>query len=209
MNSEATALGSVSHAPYDWDMDLARRQELALPGDSVRGMFANGLLSAVRSLAGDEAVRRCLQASGQPQFVDFFNYPIGTHLQVVFTAARLLTPRFGSMEEGLRQLGRCSTSIFMSSAAGKTMKLLAGGDPKRLLGTLPAAYRVSMTFGRQNIEWTSPTSGRYILKRDFIPLPSHEGVLMGLLEMTSAREVKVRGRQTTGLLDGEYEFSWS
>jgi uncharacterized protein (TIGR02265 family) len=210
MNSNATAAVSVSYDPYDyWEQDLAQRLRLARPEDSVRGMFANGLLDAVRSLAGDEAVSHCLEASGQSRFVDFFNYPISAHLRVVFTGARFLVPKFGSMEEALRQLGRRSAADFMDSAAGKTMmKLLARGDPRRLVDALPSAYRMSLTFGNHKVEWLGPTSGRYILTRNFIPLPSHEGVLRALLETSNARDIRVCGRQTSGLLDGEYEFSW-
>jgi uncharacterized protein (TIGR02265 family) len=207
MTSDATANGPASADWEEWAKDLARRLQPAKPEDTVRGLFSNGILDAVRSLAGDEAARRCLEASGQPKFVDFFNYPIHAHLQLVYTGARYLAPRYGSIEEALRQLGRRLTSDFLNSAAGKTMNLLARGDPKRLLDTLPSAYRVSLTFGTQVIEWTGPTSGRYILERDFIPVPYHEGVLAALLETTHVPNVKVQGRRL-GLLDSEYDFSW-
>lgn len=207
MTSDATAMGLASADWEEWEKELARRLQPAQPDDTVRGLFSNGILDAVRSLAGDEAARSCLEASGQAKFVDFFNYPIRAHLRLVYTGARFLAPRYGSIEEALRQLGRRSTSDFLNSAAGKTMKLLARGDPKRLLDTLPSAYRVSLTFGTQTIEWKGPTSGRYILERDFIPVPCHEGVMMALIETTHVPNVKVQGRQL-GLLDSEYDFSW-
>lgn len=203
MNSDAT-----NPVPYDWEKDREIRLSKATPQDTVRGLFANGILDVVRNLAGDEAARRCLDATGLPKFMDIFNYPIAPHLELVFAGARMLAPRFGSVEEALRQLGRRSTGDFLGSAAGKTMKLLARGEPKRLVETLPTAYRVSMTFGAQKIEWTGPTSGRYTLKRDFIPVPCHEGVLTALIETAKVGNVKVHG-WSTGPLDSEYVFSWS
>lgn len=207
MASDATAIDPATADWEEWEKDLVHRLQPAQPEDTVRGLFSNGILDAVRSLAGDEAARRCLEASGQPKFVDFFNYPIRAHLYLVFTGARFLAPRYGSVEEALRQLGRRSTSDFLNSAAGKTMKLLARGDPKRLLDTLPSAYRVSLTFGTQTIEWKGPTSGRYLLERDFIPVPCHEGVLTALIETTRVSNIQVHGRRQ-GLLDSEYDFSW-
>ena len=200
--------GATGPAPYDWEQDLEERLSLATPGDAVRGLFSKGILNALRSLLGEPAVEHCLEVCGERKFVDFFNYPVRTHLLVVFTGARLLAPRYGGMEQALRQLGRNSTADFLNSTAGKTMQLIARGNPTKLLDTLPFAYQVSLSFGTQTLEWEGPTSGRYILRRDFIPLPSHEGVLEALLETSRARDVKVRGRRTGGLLDTEYTFSW-
>jgi uncharacterized protein (TIGR02265 family) len=205
MSSEDIATGSPA---YDWDEDLEQRLSLARPGDTVRGLFANGILKTVRGHEGQEAVERCLEACGERKFVDFFSYPIRTHLLVVFTAARLLAPRYGGLEGALRYLGRCSTTDFLRSATGRTMTLLARGEPRNLLLAMPSAYQVGMSFGKQSFVWTRLTSGRYILHRDFIPLPSHEGVLTALLEVGNARDVKVRGWRTSGLLDSAYEFSW-
>jgi uncharacterized protein (TIGR02265 family) len=206
MDSDAGETGS---APYDWDKDLEQRLSLARPGDTVRGLFSNGIVKTVRSLGGEAAVTRCFEACGERKFVDFFNYPVRTHLLLVFTAAKLLAPRYGGIEQALRQLGRNSTADFLGSAAGRTMKLIAGGSPMKLMDTLPLAYQVSLSFGTQTLEWTGSTSGRYTLQRDFIPLPSHEGVLAALLETGGAQDVKVHGRRTSGLLDSTYAFSWS
>jgi uncharacterized protein (TIGR02265 family) len=205
MGSEDTA---TSAPAYDWEQDLEQRLSLATPEDTVRGLFTHGLLKMVRSLEGEAGVERCLEACGERTFVDFFNYPVHTHLLVVFTAARLLAPRYGGMEEALRNLGRCSARDFLNSATGKAMTMLALGKPRNLLFALPSAYQVGLSFGTQSLVWTGLTSGRYILQRDFIPLPSHEGVVAALLETGNARDVKVRGRRTTGFLDSEYEFSW-
>jgi uncharacterized protein (TIGR02265 family) len=205
MSSEDTATGSQA---YDWDKDLEQRLSLARPGDTVRGLFPNGILNTVRSLEGEEAMERCLGACDEQRFLDLFNYPIRTHLRVLFTAARLLAPRYGGIEGSLRYLGRCSAADFLRSAMGRTMKLLARGEPKNLLLAVPWAYQAGMSFGTQSLVWTGLTSGRYILHRDFIPLPSHEGVLAALLEVGNAQDVKVRGRRTSGLLDSEYAFSW-
>lgn len=193
---------------YDWHQDWHQRVNQSSPGDTARGLFFNGTLDAVRTLGGEELMRRCLDACGQDRFVDFFNYPISMQLRIISTAMETLEKRYGSADEALRHLGRRSAQDFLESTAGRMMVRLAGGDPKRLLSSIPSAYRVSMSYGQHSIQWTGPRSGRLVMKREFMPHPVHAGVVSALLDVAGAREVKVVSRQT-GPLDSECEFTWS
>jgi uncharacterized protein (TIGR02265 family) len=193
---------------YDWNQDWQHRQNLASPGDTARGLFINGLLDAVRTLGGEELVKRCLDACGQDRFVATFSYPITLQMRIISVAMSTLEKRYGAPEGALRQLGRRSALDFMESTAGKMMMRLAGSDPKRLLASLPSAYRVSMSYGEHTLVWTGPRSGRLVMKREFMPHPVHAGVVATLLEAGGAREVRVWGRQT-GPLDCECDFSWN
>jgi uncharacterized protein (TIGR02265 family) len=44
-------------------------------------------------------------------------------------------------------------------------------------------------------------------KRDFLPLPHTEGILLGILEASSANNPQVSSR-SLGTLESEYEVSW-
>lgn len=193
---------------YDWHQDWQQRLSQAEPSDTARGLFFNGVLDAVRTLGGEELVRRCVEACGQERFLDFFNYPISMQLRIISAAMQTLEKRYGCAEAALRQLGRRSALDFLESAAGKMMMRLASSTPKQLLASLPSAYRVSLSYGQHSIVWTGPTSGRLVMKREFMPHPVHAGVVATLLEAGGAREVKVKSHQT-GPLDCECEFSWS
>ncbi|WP_158502124.1 TIGR02265 family protein [Vitiosangium sp. GDMCC 1.1324] len=178
------------------------------PQDTARGSLLNGTLEAIRSLGGEDVARHCREASGQERFVDVFSYSISMQLRMVSTAMPLLLTRCGSSEQVLRHFGRHAGMDFLASPAGKMMLTLARKDPKRLMNSLPAAYKSWVNYGTQSVEWTGPTSGRLLLKREFMPHAFHSGLVELLLEMAGANRVRVNGRQT-GRLDSQCEFSWA
>ncbi|MFY0581072.1 TIGR02265 family protein [Cystobacter fuscus] len=194
-------------APPGSDEDLARRLAMASPTDTARGMFLRTTLDAVRCLGDEDAVRDCQRASGEDKLVDFFAYPVSASLRMVFIAARMLEDRCGGIDEALRALGYRAADGFLCSAAGMALQLLANGDVKKLVDNLPATYRASVSFGSRSIVWTGPTRGRLIMRREFMPYPFLEGVLMGVLDKACARDARVRGHQLS-TLESEYEVSW-
>jgi uncharacterized protein (TIGR02265 family) len=187
--------------------DLALRLSMASSSDTARGMFLRATLEAVRTLGEEEAVRRCQQESGEEKLVDFFAYPISANLRMVFTAARLLEGRYGSIEDALRQLGRCAAASFLASTAGLALQLLSRGDAKRLVGNLPSVYRASVNFGERSVVWLGPASGRFSMRREFMPYPFQEGLLLGVLEKANVKGARVRGFQLS-VLESDYELSW-
>ncbi|RYZ35349.1 MAG: TIGR02265 family protein [Myxococcaceae bacterium] len=187
--------------------DLEKRLALATPDDTARGMFFNGALNAVRILGGDAAVERCLASVTEKKFVDFFNYPVSGFLKLAFTGAQLMGPQLGGFDVMLRKMGTQATTDFLSSAAGKTLLLLAGDSPKRLVTNLPTGYRAAVSYGERSVDWSGDRTGRLIMKRDFMPPAYHEGVLQAVIEALGARGVQVQGKQT-GPVDTEYALSW-
>ncbi|AEI63845.1 DUF2378 family protein [Corallococcus macrosporus] len=187
--------------------DLEARLALATKDDMARGLFFNGVVSAVRTLGGDAAVERCLAASGESRFIDFFNYPVAAFLKMSFTAAQVMSAEHGGFEGALRRMGVVATTDFLSSAAGKTLLLLASDSPKRLVGNLHSGYRAAVSYGERGVKWTGDTSGIFTMKRDFMPPAYHEGTLQAVIEAVGGKQVQVHGRQT-GPLDTEYTLSW-
>ena len=178
------------------------------PGDTIRGLFINGLLEGVRALGDEALVRRCVEeAGGEEPFLDFFMYPLGMDLRLTYTAVSLLAERTGkSLEEAFELLGRRATADFLGSVMGRTLRLLAGGNPRRMLSGLPTAYSVSVSFGERKVVWTGPRSARFSMRREFLPTSFHEGTLRAVLESVNVWG-RVQGRQLS-LLDAEYEISW-
>lgn len=207
MNSTAAVWYEGTYT-YNWNHDWNLRMNLATPGDTARGLFFNSTLEAIRVLGGEELVKRCLESCGQERFIDFFTYPVSLQLRIISTAMQALQKRYGSPEGALRHLGRCLSMGFLGSSAGQMLVKLAAGDPKRLLEGLSSAYRVSLSYGQHSVRWTGPRSGCFLMRKEFMPHPVHEGVLATLLEVGGAREVKVWGRPL-GPLDAECEFTWS
>jgi uncharacterized protein (TIGR02265 family) len=191
----------------DWTRDLELRLAQATPDKVCRGMFLKGILQVVRSLGDEAALRRCTEASGEPRLTDFFNYPATTQLRMAYAAADALGARNGGFEEGLRLLGRQATSDFLNSLAGKTMLALTGKNPTKMLNSLPTAFRASNNYGQHTVEWTGPTSGRFVLNGDLMPEPYNSGIVEAVLMTADLKGPKVVGRQLA-LLHCECAFSW-
>ncbi len=179
---------------------------LATSEDAVRGLFSQSVLKSIRALGDEALARRCAIACGQERFVEYFNYPVRLHLQMISAAMPVLAARHGDADQALWLLGHCVAMDFLDSEAGRTMQVLVRGEAKRLVNNLPSTYQVAVT-GERSVKWLGPQSCRFLMTRDFMPASFHEGMLVAMLERLKASKVKVVGRQT-GLLDSEYDISW-
>jgi uncharacterized protein (TIGR02265 family) len=192
----------------DVERQLRHRMAMASPTDTVRGMFLNGALEVAQAIGGSEAVDRCREVSDEKRFIDFFNYPVFDLLQMTLVATKHLGVRAGGGAGVLRQLGAQASKDFLASPTGKTMLLLTGGNPRRMLNQLPSSYRTAVSFGERRMVWSvGERNGRLLVQRDFMPPAYTKGLMQGLLEAVGARNVNVTGRPT-GLLDSEYEIVW-
>ena len=190
--------------------DLAQRIALATTSDTCKGMFCNGLFQAVQRSKGEAGVDALKEAAGGRKFVDFFNYSIAEFLPLAWLAAELVgggaDPKH--LEEGIRSLGRQATDDFLGTAVGKTLLMLAGSDPRRLMNSLSSGYKTAVSYGTRLVTWSSATRCVFSMRRDFMPHPYHEGVLQQVLSAVGGKQVQVRGLRV-GLLDTDYECSWS
>jgi len=187
--------------------EFERRIALATPQDTTRGLFFNGALAAVRSFGGEAVVQKCLDAAGERRFVDFFSYPVASFLRLKLAASQELGGQLGGFEATQRRLGMQATRDFFSSMAGRTLLLLAGEDPVRVLNSVPSGYRMAVSYGERTVTMTGPKSARVAMRRDFMPPAYGEGMLRAVLESVQARNVRVVGRPL-GTLDTDYELAW-
>lgn len=186
--------------------DLEQRVALANPSDTCKGMFCNGLFHAVQRARGADGLEKLKTAAQGQKFVDFFNYPIAEFLPLAWVAADLVGG--GELESGIRSLGRQATDDFLGTAVGKTLLMLAGSDPRRMMNSLGSGYKTAVSYGTRSVNWVTPKHCVFSMKRDFMPHPYHEGVLLQVLTAIGGKQVQVKG-QRVGLLDTDYDISWS
>jgi uncharacterized protein (TIGR02265 family) len=192
----------------DVERQLRHRMAMAGPSDMTRGIFFNGALEVARALGGSEAADRCQYVLGEKRLLDFINYPVGDLLRMSLEMIRIVGAHAGGCAGVLRSLGKQNARDFLASASGKTMLLLAGNNPRRLLSQLPTSFHTAVTFGERRVIWpTQDSLGIFMVQRDFMPPAYTKGLLQGLMEAVGARGVHVSGRPT-GMLDSEYEVSW-
>lgn len=189
------------------ELELKRRVSLATPADTVRGMSFHTTLDVVRGELGPEAVERCLEPLKEKSYKSFFTYPVSEYLRLQYSAAWLLSEKYGGFDNAVRRIGGGMAPGFLSSVVGKAFMLLTKEGPRQLLNNMPVAYRAASSFGEAIVHWTGPRSGVLTTKRDFLLYMNHEGGLLGLFRTLGLQGARVNGRQT-GPLETEVEFSW-
>ncbi|WNG55461.1 DUF2378 family protein [Archangium gephyra] len=202
-------MGSTEQSMEFWLEDLARRRTYVKPEEhTIRGFFFNGVLKNLRTLGDEALVRRCLEVCGQDRFMDFFSYSTDLMFLILSTALPTLAERHGGAEAALRQMGHQASTDFLASVAGRAMMVLAQGrSPKPLISSLPAAFRVAMSYGSVQVEWLGPRQGRISAQGSFMSPPFIEGLLLKVLEAAGARGARATARPS-GALDIVCEFSW-
>lgn len=193
--------------PLGSEEELRERQSLLGEQEAVRGVLFNAVLEVARAEGGDAAVQRCLETSGERKFLDFFSYPGGTFLEVLYTAARLRSGSHEDCEQALRRLGQQAAENFLVSTAGRTLLVLVQNNPHRLLNSLPWAVQVGIGGVEVSMRRTSPWGGILTVRRDFCPRPFVEGGLLATLEAAGVTNAKV-GSRPSGPATTEYEIAW-
>ncbi len=188
--------------------DLALRLHAATLEDTCKGMFFNGILSATLGLLGPDAQAQVQASLPEKKYVDFFNYPIATFLPAAFRAAKLLQTTHGTFDAAIRQLGEQAIVDFLGTPVGRTLVTVSAGEAKRLMRAAPIAYKTAVSYGARETVVGSDTSCVFKVRRDFMPHPYHEGVLLAVLRALGCKDVVVRG-QKFGLMDADYFISWT
>nr|WP_279637350.1 DUF2378 family protein [Corallococcus interemptor] len=173
----------------------------------IRARFFLGVAGVVGFLQGEPARVKCLAASGLKDVSAADLYPVTRFLPMAAEATRLLRPQLGDWEQALRYIGTQATVDFLASMFGRDLMNAAAGNPWRMLQHMAEGYRAAVSYGERSVLWTGDHSARFVMRRDFMPAPYHEGVLQAALEAVGAQDVQVHGRQLS-LLDTEYDVSW-
>lgn len=203
----AAAASALSRVESDYGQRIA----LATTNDTARGLFFNGILSAVVTFGGEAGLKRCHSLLNdkrfERRFIDFSSYPVADFLRMALAATQVLSAQLGGAETTQRQLGMQATRDFLSSMAGRTLLLLSGDSPKRVMGNLASGYRSAVSYGERTVTLLGDKGARVVVKRDFMLPLFNEGVLLAVLEAVHARRPQVRAIPQ-GLMDCEYELSW-
>lgn len=187
--------------------DLGERLRVATGADTCKGMFFNGVLSATAALLGEFAVDAVRATLPEKKYVDFFNYPIATFLPAAFKAARLIQGGSADFDGAMRRLGEQAIDDFLATPVGRTLVTVSSGEAKRLMRAAPTAYKTAVSYGARETVMLSDTSCVFKVRRDFMPHPYHEGVLLAVLRALGTTEPVVKGERL-GLLDADYHLSW-
>jgi uncharacterized protein (TIGR02265 family) len=187
--------------------ELQWRLSYAQPQDKTVGVFFLNVLESVRHLESEEAVKRCMEVSGEEKFLEYFSYPLSTLLKMIYTAARLLSGKYGGFDKALWQMGYQAAAGFYKSTSGRLLMMLNLGRPRQVIENMPSTAKTTWKDIEVTTKMTGPTSGIIVFKHDIIPRAYNEGAFQATFEAAQAKGIKVHARPL-GPLDTEYEVSW-
>ena len=121
---------------------------------------------------------------------------------------RAFMPEVPSMEEASAKVGASAVEIFFESVAGRTMILLAGKNPHRLMGAAPNGYGLAVEDGAtRTYEKVEENEGRFTFKHDLLG-PCHQvGVFSSAIQVVCNKSIAVVIEQTS-LVDFTFRITW-
>lgn len=189
---------------------LAQRSAHIKDAHAMRGMFFTSALELVRRSLGEAAVAEVAKQAGHPdaKFGAMRKLPLRDFNVLRTVVAEHLSPSLGSVEAAVARVASSNVEIFFESVAGKTMSLLAGKDPHRLMGAAPNGYGLAVDDeGKRGYEKTGETSGTFWFTNDALGPCHHLGTFQAAITAVCQIEPKIRIEQTS-LLDFKLHVSW-
>jgi uncharacterized protein (TIGR02265 family) len=187
--------------------ELAQRLSVVTPQDTIRGLGFRATLQLVRERLGQGAAEELRRERMERPPVDFFPYPASQFLELLYAAADLLEPVYGSSDAALRAMGETTTANFFASTVGKTLALMIGRDVHRLFSNASTAYGSVVNYGTRECTRLGDHKLRLSFTGDMQPVPYHEGMLGEGLRVVGARGT-VHGT-ALGLTSAEYLVEWA
>lgn len=164
------------------DTTLRQTLERVGPAETVRGFVFNAGLNFVAEKAGADAAGAILSRLFKRKPNDLLKYPAADYFRLLHHASEVIAPAVGA-GLALHDLGKASAGGFFTSPMGKLLlKIVAGGNPARLMSNEPTAYATSFSFGKRTFARLGESALTLTHEADPLPAEYNVGALEGALE---------------------------
>ena len=193
----ASFVGLKFATPLTEEDAIGRRTSASGESDTIRGTPLQSICTVLaRHLGREIADRTCVEAGlGETSFNVLRKYPLRSFLQLEAAAARRLAPIFGGFDQAVFVLGSAAVSLFFDSVAGRTMKILAGDEPHRMLGAVPNSYGMLVSFGRREYTRTGERTGTFAFGRELLGPVHSSGIFDAAFKSLYDLDVDIRLEQ--------------
>lgn len=148
----------VAPGAFDTPEALEERLAGASQRQVVAGTFFLSTLQEIARLSSPDtadAARRLALGPARRTFEPFYRYPVADLLRLMDAGAQLVGKDYSAV---LEAFGRAATRAFLDSPVGRTLLVLGGKDPHRLLFTLASGHHSPASFGSRTYERTGARS---------------------------------------------------
>jgi uncharacterized protein (TIGR02265 family) len=196
-------------APVPEQQAIETRLGMLKGDETIRGTPAEAMSRLLRESHGkDAAVAAAKQAGFQDAAFNMLQkYPLKEFLLFEQSAAAKMAVMSGSFDEAVFKIGAAAVHLFFDSVAGKTMKLLAGKEPHRLLSAVPNGYSVLVNFGERSYLKTGERSGTFTFRHELLGAVHTAGIFDAALRSVYHVDPKI-ALESSSIVDFRFKISW-
>lgn len=169
----------LPHSRLTHSFSLEERIAHATPDDTIKGMFFQRILDAVRDAGLDPRAITLEAAPMRLRYLAFYDYPVADYFRLVAATADALYPR-EAISEGFRRVAGADFTKFADSKVGGVM-LAFTGDAVSTLAKSGPMYKAVLK-GSARVEARRTEEGVTISYRDYPALV--ETYPIGTIEST-------------------------
>ncbi|HEY1088546.1 MAG TPA: TIGR02265 family protein, partial [Archangium sp.] len=157
------------------------------PTDTIKGLFIRRYLELLEELGGPSLKARGLECLEEKRIFDFVNYPYAAVVRVGTLLSVEIAPRYPSVAEWLREMGRLATTSYLRSLLGRAFLSTLSPSPRAMLAGMPWAIRSTFGFGQRSAEFPEERHCLFTCRRDFSPAESNAGAVRAAIEEVGAK----------------------
>lgn len=177
--------------------------------ETIRGTPLEGLAHAARTMLSDATFEDLRIRAGfdSSKFNPLLKYKLSQFLTLERDVALAMSRSGLTFETAVHRIGGAAIDIFFNSVAGRTMKVLAEGEPHRLLSAVANGYGVLVNFGHRTYQRTGERSAEFMFTQEYLG-PYHTA---GIFEFAFDRIYKTPLRielVQRSLVDFTFKLSW-
>jgi uncharacterized protein (TIGR02265 family) len=188
---------------------LPQRLALLTGQETIRGTPFQAMYSLVETTGGPEVLQAACAAAGisPGSFNVMRKYSLKEFLLFEETAAARMAERLGSFDEAVFHFGAAAVDLFFDSVAGRTMKILAGKEPHRLLGATANGYSVLVNFGKREYQKRGERAGVFTFADELLGPVHSAGIFDAAVRNVYNMDVEIQLEQA-GPTNFTFLLSW-
>jgi uncharacterized protein (TIGR02265 family) len=187
--------------------DSAERLARLRPTDTLKGLFLRRYLDLFAELGGPSLAQRGLDALQERRIFDFLNYPYAGVVHMALAVVDELTPRYGTVDGWLEQMGQLATTSYLRSTLGRAFLASFSPSPRTMLAGMPWAISTTFSFGKRSVSFPDANRCTFHCRREFSAAPSNAGAVRAAIEAVGAKDVVV-GITLLDLFNYDLDVTW-
>lgn len=193
-------------------MDSRKRLQARISGSSQKdvllGIFFESTIDHMVTTLGVERADAIRSGIIPKKVISFFRYPVADLLRLL-DGSIPQNATDAQFDQVVREYGGAAVTFFFASPVGKTMSILAGDSPHRLLSSAPSGFKAVTTFGERSYARLTDNSAELTFVNDLMGPAWECGVVTEAMNQLCQVQPKLEVKpQNESCTDFSIHVSW-